>query len=142
MESLTTAVGNRTRFFDGWWKPLPDEKANKLMPADPEKLYSLARPRVFRPHTLSESEEKIIALKDVTGESALDKVREILTSSFKFKDPKTGKEVTQSELVKRVYDSDPALREAAYKELWRVYSANESLLATLYSTVVQDWANE
>ena len=142
MENLTTEVGNRTRFFDLWWKSLPEDKANRLMPKDAEKRYYLGRLRVFRPHTLSENEEKIIALKDVTGESALDRVREILTSSFKFKDPRTGKEITQSELTKQVHDPDPQVREATYKELWRVYAANENILSFLYTSVVQDWANE
>jgi oligoendopeptidase F len=112
------------------------------MPADPEKRYYLGRLRVFRPHTLGEAEERVIALKDVTGESALDRVREIVTSAFKFKDPKTGRLVTQSELVKNVYDPDPALRKAAYDELWRVHRENENLLSFLYQSVVQDWANE
>ena len=142
MENLTTDVGNRTRFFDLWWKSLPEDRAAKLMPSDPEKRYYLERVRVFRPHTLTESEETIVALKDVTGESALDRIREIQTSAFKFKDPKTGDTVTQSELVKRVYDPEPAIREAAYKELWRVYTDNETLLSFLYSSVVTDWHNE
>ncbi|HVM45003.1 MAG TPA: M3 family oligoendopeptidase, partial [Candidatus Thermoplasmatota archaeon] len=142
MENLTTEVGNRTRFFDLWWKSLPDERAATLMPSDPEKRYYLERVRMFRPHTLTESEESIIALKDVTGESALDRIREIQTSSFKFKDPKTGNVVTQSELVKRVYDPDAAVREAAYKELWRVYGEHETLLSFLYTSVATDWHNE
>lgn len=142
MENLTTELGNRTRFFDLWWKSLPEAKAQKLMPKDPEKRYYLERVRVFRPHTLSESEEKIVSLKDVTGESALDRIREILTSGFKFKDPKTGKEITQSELTRHVYDADPQIREAAYKELWRIYGANENMLSFLYQMVVTDWHNE
>ncbi|HUR68956.1 MAG TPA: M3 family oligoendopeptidase [Candidatus Thermoplasmatota archaeon] len=142
MENVTTEIGNRTRFFDLWWKTIPEDRARKLMPSDPDKRYYLERVRVFRPHTLSESEETIIALKDVTGESALDRVREIQTSAFKFKDPKTGSIVTQSELTKRAYDPDPAIREAAYKELWRVYSENESLLSFLYTAVATDWHNE
>lgn len=142
MENLTTEIGNRTRFFDLWWKTLPEDRAARLMPSDPEKRYYLERVRAFRPHTLSESEETIIALKDVTGESALDRIREIQTSSFKFKDPKTGKDVTQSELTRHVHDSDPAVREAAYKELWRVYTHNENLLSFLYQSVVTDWHNE
>ena len=142
MENLTTEVGNRTRFFDLWWKALPEEKAQRLMPKDPEKRYYLERVRAFRPHTLSENEEKIISLKDVTGESALDRIREILTSGFKFRDPKTGAEVTQSELTRHVHDPDPQVREATYKELWRVYQANENLLSFLYQSVVTDWHNE
>ena len=142
MENLTTEIGNRTRFFDLWWKSLPDEKAARLMPQDPEKRYYLERLRAFRPHTLTENEEKIVALKDVTGESALDRIREILTSGFKFRDPRTGAEVTQSELTRHVHDPDPAVREATYKELWRVYSQNENLLSFLYQSVVTDWHNE
>lgn len=142
MENLTTEIGNRTRFFDLWWKSLPEEKAARLMPKDPEKRYYLERLRAFRPHTLTESEEKIVALKDVTGESALDRIREILTSGFKFIDPKTGKEVTQSELTRHVHDPEPEVREAAYRELWRVYSQNENMLSFLYQSVVTDWHNE
>lgn len=142
MENLTTEIGNRTRFFDLWWKGLPDAKAQMLMPSDPEKRYFLERIRAFRPHTLTENEERIISLKDVTGESAIDRVREIQTSAFKFKDPKTGAEVTQSELSRHVHDPDPQVREATYKELWRVYGENENLLSFLYSTVVTDWHNE
>ncbi len=142
MEELTTDVSNRTRFVDLWWKGLPDDRAAALMPDDPELRHYLTRVRVFKPHTLEESEERIIAFKDVTGANAIDRIRDILTSEFKFKDPKSGTMVTQSELSRHVHDPDPALREAAYKELWTVYANQESMLSYLYHTVVTDWANE
>ncbi len=142
MDDFTTEISNRTRFLDLWWKELSDERADALMPKDPELAHHLKRARVFKPHTLKENEEKIIALKDITGANAVDRVREILTSSFRFNDPKTGKEVTQSEISRYVHDPDPALREAAYIEIWRVFQANESMLAYLYQTVVNDWSNE
>ncbi|HWG91177.1 MAG TPA: M3 family oligoendopeptidase [Candidatus Thermoplasmatota archaeon] len=142
MDELTTDVGNRIRFVDLWWKALPEDRAQKLMPQDPELRYFLGRVRAFKDHTLTEAEERIVSLKDVTGATAMDRLREILTSSFRFKDPKTGATITQSELTRYVHDPDPELREAAYRELWRVYAENEGPLTFLYQTVVTDWANE
>ena len=142
MDELTTDVGNRIRFVDLWWKALPEDRARALMPEDPELRYFLERVRAYKDHTLSEAEERVVSLKDVTGAVAMDRLREIITSSFRFKDPKTGKTITQSELTRYVHDPDPAIREAAYQELWRVYGENEGALTYLYQTVVTDWANE
>ncbi len=142
MDEVSTDVGNRMRFFDLWWKAIPDDRALALRPDAPDIQYYLDRMRVFRPHTLTEPEEKLVAIKDVTGTTAIDRIREILTSGFRFRDPKTGATVTQSELVKHVHDPDPTARESTYRELWRVYGANEAVLSYVYQTVVTDWRNE
>jgi oligoendopeptidase F len=142
VENLLADVENRTRFVSLWWKELPDERAAKLTPPDADLRYHLKQVRVFRPYTRSEAEETIISLKDVSGDSAVSRIRQILTSNFRFKDPKSGETVTESELVRRVRDVEPATREAAYKELWRVYAENEPLLSTIYQACVTDWVNE
>ncbi len=142
MDERTTEISNRLRFLPLWWKNLPEERVTELTPEDPDLAYHLERLRAYAPYTLTEAEERIIAIKDDTGSTALGRLREILTSGFRFQDPKTGEEVTQSVLTKRVYDPDPEVREAAYQEVWRVYAEHESELAYLYQNVVQDWANE
>ncbi|MHB8585649.1 MAG: M3 family oligoendopeptidase [Thermoplasmatota archaeon] len=142
IENVLADVENRTRFFSLWWKQLDEARAASLTPADADLQYYLKQLRVFRPYTRSEDEERIISLKDVSGDSALSKIRQILTSNFRFKDPKTGETVTESELVRRVRDSDPKLRVQAYAELWRVYGENEPLLSTIYQSCVTDWVNE
>ncbi|HLE97325.1 MAG TPA: M3 family oligoendopeptidase [Candidatus Thermoplasmatota archaeon] len=142
MENLEAEFDNRTRFLGLWWKALPEERARALMPRAPDLAHYARRLREFAPHTLSEAEERVASLKDVTGASALDKAREILTSRILYASPLTGKEVTQSELVRGVYHHDPRIREATYGELWRVWSKEEALLSHLYQTVVNDWWNE
>jgi oligoendopeptidase F len=47
-----------------WWKGLDDETAERLLPARGDASYYLESLRRFRPHTLSEPEEKLINIKD------------------------------------------------------------------------------
>jgi oligoendopeptidase F len=51
-------LSNRTIFFSLWWKSLPDETAQRLMENTGDVRYWLEEMRRFKPHTLSEPEEK------------------------------------------------------------------------------------
>lgn len=141
-DERTTSIANRVRFLSLWWKGLDDERAEALMPGDPDLRYHLRQLRTFAPHTLSEAEERVVALKSDTGARALNRLRDIMTSGYRFEDPVSGESVSQGELKRRMYHPDAEVREAAYGELWRVYRQHESELTFLYQTVVQDWANE
>ena len=71
VEQFLADVQNRTLFFSLWWKDLADETAQRFMDAAGDYRYYLEEIRNFKPHTLSEAEEKIINIKNVTGSSAL-----------------------------------------------------------------------
>lgn len=142
MENLDAEWDNRVRFLSLWWKGLDGDRAAALMPEDPELAHFARRLRDYAPYTLSEAEERIISIKDVTGASAIGKTREILASRFTFTSPESGEEVTLSELMRGAYHHDPDRRVATYDELWRVWSRHEAVLAHLYQTVVNDWYNE
>ncbi len=58
---------NRTLFFSLWWKDLDDANADRLMAASGDYRYWLEEMRHFKPHTLTEPEEKIVNIKNVTG---------------------------------------------------------------------------
>lgn len=70
VEQFLAELANRTLFFELWWKTLPDAAAERLLAVSGDRRYWLETLRRFRPHTLSEPEEKIINLKNVTGQSA------------------------------------------------------------------------
>ena len=136
--------GNRVLFFNLWWKTL-DEKASARLKAGAGNLAGwLEEQRLTRPYTLSEAEEKIINIKDVTGVNALNNLYETLTNRYVFKMTIEGEErqLTRGELMVYARSSDPSLREAAYNELYRVYGDDGNLLGQIYQSIVRDWYNE
>jgi len=143
-EQLISEINNRTLFFSLWWKDLPDETAKPLMEGIGDYRYWLEEMRHFKPHTLSEPEEKIINTKNVTGVSALNTLYEALTNRYVFKVEVEGevKELTRGELMSLVRTPDPDLRARAYQELYRVYGDDAPILGQMYQTIVRDWRNE
>lgn len=144
VEQSTAELMNRILFFNLWWKALPEEKARALMAESGDYTYWLEAMRLFIPHTLGESEEKIINLKNVTGQSALQMVYSALTNRYVFKVEVEGKvkELTRGELMMYVRTADPDLRARAYQELYRVYGEDGSILGQIYQALVRDWRNE
>jgi len=135
---------NRTLFFSLWLKDLDDENAQRLMDASGYYRYYLEEMRHFKPHTLSEPEEKVINLKDVTGAQALITLYDSITNRYVFKLDVEGKtkELTRGQLMAYVQGPDPDLRAAAYQELYRVYSEDGPILGQMYQTRARDWRNE
>lgn len=144
VEQLMAQLQNQTLFFSLWWKDLDEANAERLMGVAGDCRYWLEEIRHFKPYTLSESEEKIINLKNVTGSSALISLYDAITNRYAFKVEVDGKtrELTRGELMVYFRHSDPALRAAAYRELYRVYGEDGGLLGLMYQTRVRDWYNE
>jgi oligoendopeptidase F len=144
IQQLTAQAQNRSLFFSLWWKALDNANARRLMKAAGDRRYWLEASRHFRPHTLSEAEEKIINLKDVTGAAALQTLYETITNKFLFTLNVDGKPqiLTRDALMVHARGADPALRAAAYQELYRVYGEQGPVLAQIYSSLVRDWRNE
>lgn len=144
VEQFVADLTNRTLFFNLWWKDLSDEAAARLMPAAGDLEYWLEALRHFKPHTLSEAEEKIVNIKNVTGVNALQMLYSSITNRYTFKITVNGeeKELTRGELMVYVRGSDPDLRAAAYQELYRVYGNDGSILGQIYQALVRDWRNE
>lgn len=144
VEQFVAEMSNRILFFNLWWKALPEEKAKELVAGSGDYAYWLEAMRLFIPHTLSEAEEKIINIKNVTGQSALQMVYSSLTNRYVFKLEVDGemKELTRGELMMYVRTADPDLRARAYQELYKVYGDDGSILGQIYQTLVRDWRNE
>jgi oligoendopeptidase F len=144
VEQFVAEMSNRILFFNLWWKALPEEKARELVAGSGDYAYWLEAMPLFIPHTLSEAEEKIINIKNVTGQSALQMVYSSLTNRYVFKLEVDGemKELTRGELMMYVRTADPDLRARAYQELYKVYGDDGSLLGQIYQTLVRDWRNE
>ncbi len=144
VDQFLTELGNRILFFSLWWKFLDDDQANRLMAGSGDYQYWLEEMRHFKPHTLSEAEEKVVNIKNVTGSSALVTLYDSITNRYTFKIEVDGqaKEITRGELMVYVRQHDAGVRERAYRELYRVYQADGPILGQMYQTLVRDWRNE
>ena len=144
VESRMAVISNRVLFFSLWWKDLDDLAAERLMAGSGDYHYWLEEMRHFKPYTLTEAEEKVINIKDVTGVSALVNLYDTLTNRYTFhiKVGDETQELTRGELMVYARSYDPALRQAAYQELYRVYGQDGPILGQMYQTLVRDWHNE
>jgi oligoendopeptidase F len=144
VQQFAAEMQNRTLFFSLWWKDLDDRNAERLMSSAGDYRYYLEEIRHFKPHTLTEAEEKIVNIKDVTGAGALVTLYDAITNRYVFTlnvDGET-KELTRGQLMAYVQGSDPDLRAQAYQELYRVYSADGPILGQMYQSRARDWYNE
>jgi oligoendopeptidase F len=144
VEQFLANLENRTLFFNLWWKDLPDEAANRLMASAGDYRYWLEEIRHFKPFTLTEAEEKIINIKNVTGSSALNTLYDSITNRYTFKltiDGET-KEMTRGEIMVYARSNDPQIRQQAYQEMYRVFGTDGPILGQIYQTLVRDWRNE
>ncbi|MBT3714527.1 MAG: M3 family oligoendopeptidase, partial [Anaerolineae bacterium] len=144
VEQFLAEVQNRTLFFDLWWKDLGADVAERFMDVSGDYRYYLEEMRNYKPHTLSEAEEKVLNIKNVTGSSALITLYSAITNRYVYKLEVDGetKEMTRGELMTYVRGADADLRAAAYQELYRVYAEDGPILGQMYQTRVRDWGNE
>ncbi|HET9914233.1 MAG TPA: M3 family oligoendopeptidase [Anaerolineales bacterium] len=144
VQQFVAEIQNRTLFFDLWWKELDGANAERLMKASGDYRYYLEAMRHFKPHTLSEAEEKVVNLKEVTGSNALINLYDSITNRYVFKLEVDGetKELTRAQLQPYIQGPDPDLRARAYQELYRVYGEDGPILGQMYQTRARDWHNE
>ncbi len=144
VQQFVAEMQNRTLFFSLWWKEVDEANAERLMSVSGDYRYYLEEMRHFKPHTLSEPEEKVVNLKDVTGSNALVNLYDAITNRYVFKLKVNGKveELTRAGLQPYIQGSDPKMRAAAYQENFRVFGADGPILGQLYQTRARDWHNE
>ncbi|HKJ28034.1 MAG TPA: M3 family metallopeptidase, partial [Anaerolineales bacterium] len=144
VQQFMAGLQNRTLFFSLWWKSLEEEEAQRFYDVSQDYEYWLRQIRNFKPYTLTEPEEKVINVKDVTGINAIRTLYSSITNRYVFKVTVDGeeKELTRGELMALVQGSDPDVRAAAYQELYKVYGDDGPILGQMYQAIVRDYANE
>src|SRR3954447_20695397 len=88
-EELGTGIETDLLFFDLEWAALDDARADELLAADGLDNYRhhLQTLRRYRPHLLTEPEEKILTEKNVSGRSAWGRLFSELMSAVEVKLP-------------------------------------------------------
>jgi oligoendopeptidase F len=104
VQERATAIETRLLFFELEWAALGDERAEELLAGDGLDFcrHHLRTARRYRPHLLTEPEEKILAEKNVTGNSAWARLFAEHTSAIRVRmdgDDDVSLEVALSRLV-------------------------------------------
>lgn len=146
--ALTQARGseirNRVLFFELEWIALADEPARRVIESAACRHYRhfLASLRRYRPHTLTEPEEKILEEKANTGSRAFSRLFDELLSSLLFEVELDGQRqaLNESALLALLYDSCRTSRQAAAQALTAGLRANALVITSIFNTLVQDHA--
>lgn len=144
VDRVLTDSGNRVLFFEIWFKDLPGETVQNLIAHSGRLKYFLETMARLKPFTLSEPEERMINLKDVNGIDAMMNLYEMITNQFSFTLEIEGKTetITRDQLTSYFSSGSAAMREKAYRELYRVHIENSTTLAQMYIHRVRDWHTE
>ncbi len=107
--------------------------------------HRLALERVVRtrPHVLSESEEKLLAMQGTFAGTASRVFRQLTDADMKFGDVIDGKgqrrELSNATFIALLYDQSPAVRRTAFQQFYAQYEAHaNTLAATLSGSMERD----
>ena len=142
VEQRSTEIRNLLLFFELEWLKVEDAVAERLIDDPALKAYShyLRSLRRFRPHTLTEPEEKILNEKDNTGRNAFGRLFSELTSSLTFALEKDDKkeDLNLSEILSLLHEPDRKLRQRAMDTLYAGLAPHGQVLTFVYDTLLQD----
>jgi len=137
-----TVINKHLIFFDLEWIKIPEPDARKLIdaPALAKYRHYLEQKRAWRPHYLSEPEEKILDEKTVTGRAAFVRLFDETVSSmtFPFKHDGRSELLSMQQINAKLYDPDRAIRQAAAGGLTEGLANNARLLTFIFNTLVHD----
>ena len=139
-----TDFSNRLVFLDLWWQSVDPDNAARLSSNAERYRYHLETLTRLKPHTLSETEERILAIKNTTGRQAIETLYGVTTNSFTFPLTIKGRttRLTREQLMGYVRHPLASVRRGAYHALFKVYGEQRDVLGEMYKSLVQDWGNE
>ncbi len=143
VDEINSTVSNLTLFFTLELGAMPDDEFSKFedQPELKEFRYPLDRTRETAKYNLSEKEEQLNNLKNLTGKSALVKIYNELTTSFKFEFEVDGetRERTGDELRSLRQHPDKNIRRQAMKLLLDRYEDNKIVISSVYNNILKDF---
>jgi oligoendopeptidase F len=137
-----TVINKHLIFFDLEWVKLADAPAHTLIhhPLLAKYRHYLEQKRAWRPHYLSEPEEKILEEKAVTGRAAFVRLFDETVASLKFPFVHDGRTdlLSLQQINAKLYDADRGVRQASAVGLTRGLQENARLLTFVFNNLVLD----
>ena len=129
-------------FFDLEWNELPEERADELLAHEELSFcrHYLGTLRRYRPHQLSEPEERVLTETGVTGASAFRRLFTEQTAAIQVELPDTDSPVALEEALSRLHHPDRASREEAAAAVTAALRPGLRTRAYVFNTLLQDKA--
>lgn len=144
VDEIGSQISNHLLFFDLEIGDFTDAQFAPFdgHPALSNYAYDLQRTRKTASFNLTEPEEKIVNLKDITGKSAHKKLYEELTNSFSFEFELDGKVQTLSGEQLRNLRHHPSVdvRRKAMTLFFSRYEEHKIVITHLFNNIVKDMA--
>jgi len=139
-----SAIQNTLVFFELEWVALPDEHVARLLedPALARRRHYLAAARRWRPHVLSEPEEKLMEEFSNTGRRAWSRLFDEVMADARFRLEGDGeaRELSEEEVLALLHDPDRGTRRGAAAALTRGLKQHARVLLSIFNVLVQDKA--
>jgi len=143
IDEFKARIQEKLLFFDLELNNISNEKYEELIKAPELKRYShsLKFNRLKKQHQLSEKEEQIILMKQITGAKAFVKLYDELKSSFVFDFEVDGetRNITEAELFGYMFHSDKDIRHKALSTMMKEYDKNAMIFSHAFNNVLKDW---
>jgi oligoendopeptidase F len=141
-EERATAISNELIFVELEWAELPDEIVEPLLADDAIAFcrHHLSAVRRYRPHLLTEPEERIVADKSVTGKSAWARLFSELTSTITVE--VDGQEIGLEEGLARLASPDRNVRHASAEAVTVALEPGLRTRAYVFNTLLADKASD
>jgi len=144
VQERASEIKNALVFFQLEWVGLDEAVAERLL-ADPglaARRHLLASMRRYRPHVLSEPEERLLEETANTGSRAFSRLFDQIVAGLRFPLQRDGRtrELGEEEVLALLYHGDRELRRAAADSLTGVLRAHARTLGFVFNTLVQDKA--
>ena len=138
MQERATEVETLLLFFDLEWAALDDHRAEQLL-AD-ERLdfcrHHLRSVRRYRPHLLSESEEKIFAEKSISSQAAWSRLFGELVAALRVQ--VDDQELTLDVALSRLQQADREVRRTAAEAVSKTLEPGARTRGFIYNTLAYD----
>jgi oligoendopeptidase F len=141
VEERATALETKLLFFELEWAALDDDRAEHLLAGDGLDFcrHHLRTIRRYRPHLLSEPEERVFSEKALTGRSAWGRLFEELTSSLEVELDET---VTLDMALSRLSSPERDVRREAAQAVTKALQPGLRTRAFVFNTLLADKATD
>jgi oligoendopeptidase F len=138
MQERVTVMETQLLFFDLEWAALEDEQADRLLAGDGLEFcaHHLRSSRRYRPHLLSEPEEKIMAEKSLASEGAWARLFGEQISAVKA--TLDGEQVSLELALSNLLSSDRELRRRSAEAVTEALEPGMRTRAFIFNTLVYD----
>jgi oligoendopeptidase F len=143
-QELGAAIETELLFFELEWNKLPDERADELLAADGLAFcrHYLRTLRRYRPHQLTEPEERVMTELDVTGSSAFRRLFTEQVSALEVALPDAEQRASLEEALSRLQHPDRAVRETAAGAVTETLRPELRTRAYVFNTLLADKATK